>query len=145
MTLHHLSAAEAAVLEALLPERLGGSSRSLALCLYEALVLADDRAGTPAPAGDWLRQLEAWAQQVLSQLRHVSDQMGGFNFYLAKNAGFGLDERDRRMWEEFRGDYRAMAKKYGITEMRARQVIETARREEMASRQGRLDLDVDPT
>ena len=52
-----------------------------------------------------------------------------------------MDARDRAMWDEFRGDYRAMAQKYGITEMRARQIIDAARREELARRQGRLDLD----
>ena len=35
----HMSPAEAAVMDALLPERLAGSSRELAQCLFEALVL----------------------------------------------------------------------------------------------------------
>ena len=105
------------------------------------VVLADERAGCAAPAGDWAAQLQAWARQVQVQLRHVSDRLGGFNFYLAKNPGFDMDARDRAMWDEFRGDYRAMAQKYGITEMRARQIIDAARREELARRQGRLDLD----
>ena len=136
----HMSPAEVAVMDALLPERLAGSSRELAQCLFEALVLADERAGCAAPAGDWAAQLQAWARQVQGQLRHVSDRLGGFNFYLAKNPGFDMDARDRAMWDEFRGDYRAMAQKYGITEMRARQLIDAARREELARRQGRLDL-----
>lgn len=136
-----MSPAEAAVLEAVLPERVAGTSRELALCLYEALVLADARAGCAAPAGDWLGQLQAWAQQVQTQLRHVSDRLGGFNIYLAKNMAFELDERDRSMWDEFRGDYRAMARKHGISEMRARQIIDAARRDELARRQGRLPLD----
>ena len=93
-----MSPAEAAVLEDLLPERLAGSSRELAQCLFEALVLADERAGCAAPAGDWAAQLQAWAQQVQGQLRHVSDRLGGFNFYLAKNPGFDMDARDRAMW-----------------------------------------------
>ena len=129
----HMSPAEVAVMDALLPERLAGSSRELAQCLFEALVLADERAGCAAPAGDWAAQLQAWAQQVQDQLRHVSDRLGGFNFYLAKNPGFDMDARDRAMWDEFRGDYRAMAQKYGITEMRARQIIDAARREELAA------------
>ena len=50
----HMSPAEVAVMDALLPERLAGSSRELAQCLFEALVLADERAGwhrPPAMAG----------------------------------------------------------------------------------------------
>lgn len=58
----HMSPAEAAVMDALLPERLAGSSRELAQCLFEALVLADERAGCAAPAGDWAAQLQAWAR-----------------------------------------------------------------------------------
>lgn len=139
-----MSAAEAAVLEALLPERLATSSRELALCLYEALVLDDARAGSAQPAGDWAAQLQAWAHLVVRQLRHVSANLGGFPLYLAKNMAFELDARDRRMWQEFRGDYRAMAVKYGISEMRARQIIDAARRDEQARRQGRLDLDAAP-
>lgn len=141
MPQRHMSAAEAAVLESLLPARVAGSSRELALYLYEALVLSDARAGERAPSGEWLAQLQAWADLVLVQLRHISDRMGGFSFYLAKNLGLGLSARDQAMWDEFRGDYRAMAQKYGITEMRARQIIDAARREELARRQGRLDLD----
>ncbi len=136
----HMSAAEAAVLEAMLPTRVADSSRELALCMFEALVLTDARAGSAEPAGDWLDQLGRWAQQAVDQLRHVSDKMGGFNLYLAKNQAFALTERDRAMWDEFRGDYKAMAHKHGITEVRARQIIDAIRREELARRQGRLDL-----
>ena len=78
--------------------------------------------------------------KAVDQLRHVSDKMGGFNLYLAKNQAFALTERDRAMWDEFRGDYKAMAHKHGITEVRARQIIDAIRREELARRQGRLDL-----
>ena len=139
-----MSPAEAAVLDALLPERIAQTSRELAQCLFEALVAGDARCGTREPAGAWAAQLQAWAQQVVGQLRLVSERMGGFGIYLAKNPGFDLGARDRAMWDEFRGDYRAMAQKYGITEMRARQIIDAARREELARRQGRLDLDPDP-
>ena len=140
MTQRHMTKAEADPLEALLSERVVGSSRELALCMYEALVLSDPRAGDAEPQGEWAAQLAAWARQVRDQLRHVSDRLGGFNFYLAKNQLAELDERDRAMWHEFRGDYRAAAQKYGITEMRARQIIDAIRREEIAKRQGTLDL-----
>lgn len=136
-----MSAPEAAVLEEMLPERLASSSRELALCLYEALVLSDARCGSTAPAGAWAEQLDAWAQLVMRQMRHISAHLGGFPLYLAKNIAFELDERDRQMWQEFRGDYRAMAVKHGISEMRARQIIDAARRDELARRQGRLALD----
>ena len=60
-----MSPAEAAVMEGLMPGRVAESTAVLALCLYEALVLGDARAGAKKPAGDWQRQLEAWAHQVI--------------------------------------------------------------------------------
>ena len=98
-----MSPAEAAVMEGLMPGRVAESTAVLALCLYEALVLGDARAGAKKPAGDWQRQLEAWAHQVIDQIRHVSAELGGFSKYLAKNQGIWLSERDQAIWQEFAG------------------------------------------
>lgn len=136
-----MSPAEAAVMEGLMPGRVAESTAVLALCLYEALVLGDARAGTKKPAGEWQQQLEAWAHQVIDQIRHVSAELGGFSKYLAKNQGIWLSERDQAIWNEFAGDYQALAQKYDLTEMRVRQIIATARQAEVARRQGKLALD----
>lgn len=77
MNTRSMSPAEAAVMEGLMPGRVAESTAVLALCLYEALVLGDARAGTKKPAGEWQQQLEAWAHQVIDQIRHVSAELGG--------------------------------------------------------------------
>ena len=134
----HMSPAEAAVMEGLMPGRVAESTAVLALCLYEALVLGDARAGTKKPAGDWQQQLEAWAHQVIDQIRHVSAELGGFSKYLAKNQGIWLSERDQAIWNEFAGDYQALAQKYDLTEMRVRQIVSAWQMERFRSLQGTL-------
>jgi len=135
-----VSAAELAVLEAQLPPGMAEGMRDLALCLFEALVLQDPRAGTPAPAGDWQLQLSSWAQQVLAQLQHLAQEMGGRGgLYIAKGLIAQLSARDHEMCGKFRGNnYRELAHEYGLTEMRVRQIVDAWQREQFTTRQGRL-------
>ena len=139
MSERFMSAAEAAVLDDLLPPGLTPDMRDVALCLYEALVLQDDRAGQKQPEHSWSRQLLAWAQQVLMQLQHLAEQKGGRALYLAKGVAMHLSTRDRELCGKFRGDnYRALAREYDLTEMRVRQIVDAWQRECFAQRQGRL-------
>lgn len=135
-----ISAAEMAVLEQRLPLGLAEGMRDLALCLFEALVLADERAGTAAPADAWSGQLETWARQVLAQLQHLAQEMGGRGgLYIAKGLVAQLSARDHEMCGKFRGNnYRELAHEYGLTEMRVRQIVDTWQREQYEKRQGRL-------
>ncbi|MDO5623795.1 MAG: Mor transcription activator family protein [Pseudomonadota bacterium] len=138
----YMSPAEAAVLDALLPTELTPDMRTVATCLYEALVLHDARAGCRAPVGDWLAQLQGWARQACMQLQHLAEQLGGRATYLAKGVAVHLSARDREMCGRFRGNnYRELAAAYGLTEMRVRQIVDAWQRERFARRQGRLDLD----
>ena len=57
-----------AELDAQLPEKLTPDMRSVAVAMFEALVLLDERAGTAQPDGAWLEQLQRWASQVLAQI-----------------------------------------------------------------------------
>ena len=135
----HMSPAEVAVLEGALPPGLTPTMREMALCLFEALVINDERAGSRQPEGVWLAQLHAWAQQCCMQLQHVAQQMGGQPAYLAKGVAMYLSARDRQMCAEFRGNnYRQLAAKYGLTEMRVRQIVDAWQREQFERRQGRL-------
>jgi Mor transcription activator family len=138
VTERHISAAELAVLEALLPTGLTPDMRDVAQCLFEPLVMSDERCGQVAPDPEWLTQLTAWAQQALMQLQHLATQKGGVAIYLAKGIAVHLSARDRKMCAEFRGEYKALGRKYGITEMRCRQIVDAWQRSEFLSRQGSL-------
>ena len=130
-----ISAAELAVLEGMLPDGLTPVMQDVAVCLFTALVKRDERIGSPAPTGHWLALLESMARMVLAQLQHLCDEMGGAPLYLAKGVAVHLSARDRRMCEEFRGDYKVLARKYDLTEMRVRQIVDAWQREQYLRRQ----------
>ena len=68
--------------------------------------------------------------------RHAREAgSSGAPLYLAKGVAVHLSARDRRMCVEFRGDYRVLAKKYGLTEMRVRQIVDAWQREKYLARQ----------
>lgn len=134
-----MSTAEAQVLESALPPGLTQDMRDVALCLFEALVLADERAGQAQPAPNWVTQLGLWTAQVLMQMQHLANEKGGAAIYLAKGVAMHLSARDREMCARFRGNnYRALAREYGLTEMRVRQIVDAWQREAFLSRQGNL-------
>lgn len=134
-----ITAAEAQVLEATLPQGLTEPMREVALCLFEALALQDDRAGSAHPDDGWRAQLQRLAQQVLAQLAHMAAQLGGGAIYLAKGVAVQLSARDREMCAQFRGNnYAQLARSYGLTEMRVRQIVDAWQREKFLSRQGAL-------
>ena len=128
MARRFMSGAEVAVLEELLPERLTHSMHGVAVCLFEALVMLDERAGQTAPAGPWLEQLQTWAYQVLAQMQHLANEVGGQAIYFAKGITMRLSERDREMVAKFRGNnVQQLAKEYRITSNRVRQILEAVR------------------
>ncbi|WP_343590127.1 Mor transcription activator family protein [Paracidovorax wautersii] len=139
MAAKHITAAEAAVLESALPPGLTEDMRDMALCLFRALVQDDPRAGTAAPDDAWISQLLTWSRQVLQQLAVVVDHMGGRSVYLAKGVMVVLSARDREICARFRGDnYYELAREYGLTEMRVRQIVDAWQRTKFRERQGRL-------
>jgi Mor family transcriptional regulator len=112
--------------------------RDVAQCLFVPLVMTDERCGTQAPTPDWLAQLQTWARQALMQLQFLAATMGGEAIYLAKGIAVHLSERDRKMCAEFRGEYKLLGRKWGITEMRCRQIVDAWQRAEYLSRQSGL-------
>lgn len=130
-----ITQAELLVLEAMLPEALTPDMRDVARCLFEALVLADPRCGQPPTQTDWGAQLQDWAKLALMQLQHLANNIGGAPVYLAKGIAVHLSARDRRMCAEFRGDYKLLARKYNLTEMRVRQIVDTWQRVQFLNRQ----------
>lgn len=136
-----MSAPEAQVLDAMLPPGLTMDMRDMALCLFEALVLQDGRAGAQNLSTEWAAQLATWARTACMQLQHLAEQKGGRAIYLAKGVAVHLSARDEEMCEQFRGNnYRELATQYGLTEMRVRQIIDAWQRAKFAQRQGTLDI-----
>jgi len=130
-----ITQAELAVLEAMLPEGLTPDMRDVAQCLFEAVVLNDARCGQSPVQDDWGLQLQIWAQMALMQLQHLANQKGGVAVYLAKGVTAHLSARDRKMCSEFRGDYKLLARKYNLTEVRVRQIVDTWQRAQFLTRQ----------
>jgi len=135
MAERRVTAAELAVLENMLPPGLTPDMKDVAGCLFTALVLQDERAGRTAVRGPWLELLQALARAALAQLQYLCDHKGGAPVYLAKGVAVHLSARDRAMCAEFRGDYRVLARKYKLTEMRVRQIVDAWQRERFLARQ----------
>lgn len=139
MTDRHMTAAELAVLEAMLPDKMTDRMRDVAVCMFEALVLLDSRAGQVAPGSEWMVQLQTWATQVLAQMQHIANEVGGEAIYFAKGLAMHVSSRDREMYAKFKGrNQRELAKAYNITETRVRQIIAAIERERFLQRQGSL-------
>lgn len=140
----YMSTVESDVLESMLPQGLTVEMRDVAFCLYEALVINEDRCGSDGDA-HWRDQLKHWGAQVLMQLQHLTNEKGGQAIYLAKGVAVHLSARDREMCMKFKGNnYRELSKEYDLTEMRVRQIVNIFQRNQFLSRQGQLPgLDVD--
>lgn len=125
-----MTAADAAVLEAVLdpeyPERL----REVATHLFESLLHMECLRGLDR---------KVLAEMALQQTEHLSLEMGGGNFYMHKGTAYRLTQRDREMCAKFNGrNYHQLAREYDRSEMRVRQIIDAWQKEEFARRQGGL-------
>lgn len=134
----HMTAAEASVLDAQLPAGLTEDMRDVALCLFQAMAFTDARVGQDRPDPAWLQVLGSMARVAVIQLQHLANEKGGRAIYLAKGVAVHLSARDRKMCEEFRGDYEVLADKYDLTPMRVRQIVGAWQDEQFRRRQGRL-------
>ncbi len=139
----YLTEGEALVLERALPVGMKPSMRELTYVLYEALVLQDPRAAQShawrkQPAGEWLLMLTAVARAACVQAEHLSDEIGGQMWYIAKSSA-ASGERNQRIYAEFNGrNHQQLAKKYNLTQMRIYQIVAAMQDDEFARRQGKL-------
>lgn len=78
------------------------------------------------------------AELALGITNRLSNDHGGCNLYLPKAVSFYLSPRNRKMCAEFRGDYKALARKYKLTEQQVRNIVDAWQREQFFKRQGRL-------
>jgi Mor family transcriptional regulator len=82
------------------------------------------------------------AALALGQTDRLSSELGGGNFYMHKGVHFRLSKRDRQIWDDFNGhNIPELVKKYKLTDVRIGQIIDTARRADLARRQGALPFD----
>lgn len=111
------------------PERL----REIATCLFLELLDADGLAQ--------LLGVPRLAQLALDQTERLSFDLGGESFYMHRGVRYRLSLRDRQIVDEFNGrNQHQLARKHGLSVMRIYQIIAAWREEEIARRQGRLDL-----
>lgn len=71
---------------------------------------------------------QACAPQVLAQaaivvLVQVSSDLGGFSYYVARMGNLRTAALARAIRKDFKGDYRVVARKHGVSEMRVRQIL----------------------
>ena len=120
--------ADLAPLRAILPLGFPAAMVEIAEQLYLQLLdepLALDRADRE----------HAMAVTAFRQVERLSKELGGGNLYLHKGVGFRLSPRNRQMCEEFRGDYKVLARKYKLSEQQVRNIVDTWQRERFAQRQ----------
>lgn len=113
-----------------------------------ALMIDDDYPETLAviagAAYDWLTTSlkldhQPAAEAALSIAEAARKQLGGGHQYIPKGRDFDLSRRDRRIYGKFKGDnYTQLAREFGLTEMRIRQIVERCRAADIARRQGTL-------
>ncbi|WP_186265046.1 Mor transcription activator family protein [Burkholderia gladioli] len=120
------------LLDADYPERL----REIAVNLYAELLERDELVASLGQVG--------LAELAIAQTERLSTNVGGHNFYMPKGVSFRLTPRNRQMCAEFRGNnYEDLARRYHLSVMRVRQIVDAWRQEQFLARQGALDLPAD--
>ena len=118
------------LLDSAYPEAL----RTIAEWLFVQLVEDDENAPSP-------ESLARHALQALRQTERLSREEGGRNFYLGRGMRYRESLRDRKMYEQFNGrNYDELARLYYLTPMRVRQIMDAMHADDLARRQGRLDI-----
>lgn len=124
---------QVAPLEALFDE--GYPERLREMALYLFLELVDVEALVAAHGTGRLAQL------ALDQTERLCHELGGESFYMHRAIRYRLSKRDRQIVAEHRGNNtHLLARKYGLTEMRIRQIVSAWEEQERARRQWALPL-----
>ncbi|WP_373100812.1 MULTISPECIES: Mor transcription activator family protein [Pasteurellaceae] len=77
------------------------------------------------------------AKQVGIEIAHkIAHAWGGEVIYIPRNLILLLNERDRKIWQEFNGfNHRELARKYKVSMQWVYQIVKKMRKEEIARRQ----------
>jgi Mor family transcriptional regulator len=79
------------------------------------------------------------AEVALQVAESVRKNIGGVSTYIPRGHMYEISVRDRKLWEEFKGDnYQELAHRYDMTEMRVRQIVARVAAAERAKRQQNL-------
>ena len=119
-----------ALLDSAYPEAL----RTIVEWLFIQLVEDEETAPTIERQG----QL---ALTALRQTERLSREEGGRNFYLGRGIRYRETVRDRKMYKQFNGrNYDELARAYYLTPTRVRQIVDLMHADDLARRQGQLDI-----
>ena len=81
------------------------------------------------------------ARLAKTQTLRICAEMGGMNMYLPRMR----HDRDHEIWNRFDGtNYSELARMFGMSDMRVRQIVTDMRRKFAAKYQGSLDLGAPP-
>lgn len=74
---------------------------------------------------------QALAKQLANRIaRRIAREWGGQNVYIPSGLLWGIDERDREIWEKFNGsNHIELSKKYGLSVVWIYKIIERVRAE----------------
>jgi len=75
------------------------------------------------------------ASIAMRQVERLSSALGGGNLYVHKGISYRLTPRNRQMCAEFRGDYKALARKYKLSEQQVRNIVDVWQHGEFKKKQ----------
>ena len=111
--------------------------------LHPALhIIAESQLGVleeePGLAGQGVERL---AELVMLMMDRAGSRVGGVNFYWPKGVFIAMDERNMQIVREFNGkNIMELALKYGVTDVRIKQIIAAYREAQFNERQGRIEF-----
>ena len=121
-----LTAQQAEQLDALLPRPLTPDMAAVALHLCGALTAE----GVP---------MDAAMRYTVQQVRALADGIGGHSVYIPRGVRWALTVRDRLLVEQFTGrNHFELARRFGMSEVRVRQIMRRVERERFQAAQGTL-------
>jgi len=134
-----LTLAELQPLLQLIPEKYPSTWNSIATALYSGMVqmMNTHRASAPLEHGETLMV----ARMSLELTQILADAIGGDTIYIPTGHAMRADETARQVLMAFRGNNHSdVARQFGITTSRVRQILRQYQREEFEKRQGKLPL-----
>lgn len=131
MSTPHSTMADLAPVHALMGDDFPELLREAGEALY--LELAEHEVKPPAKE----RQLDL-ARLALAQVAKLTELFGGTQPYWPSGKYFVMSERNLQMCAEFRGDYTVLARKYNLSEIQVRNIVDGWQKKKFMARQGQL-------
>ncbi len=78
------------------------------------------------------------ARLALAQVARLTELFGGTQPYWPSGKYFVMSERNLQICAEFRGDYTLLARKYNLSEIMVRNIVDGWQRKKFMQRQGKL-------